>query len=239
MLDMFACEVRFYREIAPVVGVRVPACFAAEDTADGTRLVLEDLSAWSPGGDPVVVAGLLAGMHARWETEAPRRWLWLRQPGAAADLVGDLFDRTWPPLAARDDLTPAVRAMGESLIGRVAAAEHAEGDAAPLTLCHGDASLRNLFTSPEGEVALVDWEDVRCAAGVADLAWLLVSSVAPPDWTRVSDAYGTTDGLLHVLPAAAAQGLLTLADLPVGHPSSQRWLARLTAAAERLGHTSR
>lgn len=41
-LDMFRAEVRFYREIAPVVGVRVPVCITAEDTSEGTRLLLED-----------------------------------------------------------------------------------------------------------------------------------------------------------------------------------------------------
>ena len=40
-LDSFQAEVRFYREIAPVVGVRVPACYRAEGTDDGTVLVLE------------------------------------------------------------------------------------------------------------------------------------------------------------------------------------------------------
>jgi len=47
VLDMFASEVRFYREVAPVVGVRVPQRFAAEASPNGTRLVLEDLSTWS------------------------------------------------------------------------------------------------------------------------------------------------------------------------------------------------
>ena len=46
VLGMFTGEVRFYREIAPLPGVRVPACYTAEDTAGGTLLVLEDLSGW-------------------------------------------------------------------------------------------------------------------------------------------------------------------------------------------------
>ncbi|MGY4767685.1 hypothetical protein ACXC9Q_12280 [Kribbella sp. CWNU-51] len=54
VLKMFESEVRFYREIAPVVGVRVPACYQAEENADGTLLVLEDLSAWTPGAEPAV-----------------------------------------------------------------------------------------------------------------------------------------------------------------------------------------
>ena len=42
ILDIFRAEVRFYREIAPVIGVRVPACYQVEDSPDGTLLVLEE-----------------------------------------------------------------------------------------------------------------------------------------------------------------------------------------------------
>ena len=64
---MFASEVRFYLEVAPVVGVRVPTCFAAEASPNGTRLVLEDLSTWSHFADPRAVAAELARLHRRWK----------------------------------------------------------------------------------------------------------------------------------------------------------------------------
>ncbi len=234
VLDMFASEVRFYREVAPVVGVRVPKCFAAESSPNGTRLVLEDLSSWSRLADPGAVAAELARLHRRWEGDAIRRWPWLRRPGLGTELIGDLFDRTWPKVAARKDLMPEVRALGEALVGGVEAAELAEGTAGPPTLCHGDASLKNVFSSPSGEIAFVDWEDVRCGAGVTDLAWLLVSSVAPTDWDDVIDAYGPAPRLNDVLPAAAAQGLLSFADVPDGTPEAAGWVERLAATSRRL-----
>jgi len=234
VLDMFASEVRFYREVAPVVGVRVPECFAAEASPNGTRLILEDLSTWSHFADPRAVAAELARLHRQWEGVAMRRWPWLRRAGLGADLIGDLFDRTWPQIAARTDLVPDVYALGEALVGHVNTAELAEGTAGPLTLCHGDASLRNVFSSPSGEIAFVDWEDVRCGAGVADLSWLLVSSVAPTEWDDVIDAYGPTPRLDDVLPAAAAQGLLSLADVADGTPDAAGWVDRLAATSRRL-----
>src|SRR5215469_8059257 len=118
-LDSFRAEVRFYREIAPVVGVRVPACYQAEVTDEGTMLVLEDLSAWQPGADPAAAARLLVGLHRRWESQAAVRWPWLRPLGAGVELVSELFDRTWPQLVARGDLTPPVMAAGLALVGRV------------------------------------------------------------------------------------------------------------------------
>ena len=231
---MFRSEVRFYREIAPVIGVRVPACYHTEDTGEGTVLVLEDLSSWRPGADPLAAARLLSGMHRSWAGQAHLRWPWLRPVGAAAGLVEELFARVWPGLAGRGDLAPDVLALGESLVGKVAESECAIGTAGPLTLVHGDAAARNMRTGPGGEVALLDWEDVSAAPGVLDLACLLVSTVPPAQWDEVIAAYGPADGLTDVLPAAAVQGLLSMSDTAAGSADATGWAQRLAAAASRI-----
>jgi hypothetical protein len=237
VLDIFRSEVRFYLEIAPEIGIRVPACYQAEVTDDGTLLVLEDLSSWHPGADPVAAARVLAGLHARWSGRAPVRWPWLRPVGAAVDLVESLYDQTWPTLETRHDLTPAVRDLAGKLVGNVAASESEIGRAGPLTLAHGDASLPNMRTSAAAEIALLDWEDVSAAPGIADLAWLLVSSVEPTRWPEVVAAYGTSAGLAEVLPAITVQGLFELSDTAEGSADSSAWLARLGAACQYLART--
>lgn len=233
-LDMFRAEVRFYREIAPTIGVRVPACYQAEETSQGTVLVLEDLSAWPPGADPAAAARLLSGMHRRWAGQASGRWPWLRPVGAAADLVAKLFDQTWPQLAARGDVTPALVRMGERLVGHVTETESAVARAGPLTLVHGDASMLNMRTGPGAEIVLLDWEDGSSAPGILDLAWMLVSSVDPARWDEVTASYGPADGLAEVLPAVLVQGLFSLSDSVAGSADATAWIARLEAATERL-----
>jgi aminoglycoside phosphotransferase (APT) family kinase protein len=206
---MFRSEVRFYREIAPTVGVRVPDCYRAEISDDGTLLVLEDLSSWQPGADPVAAAQVLAAMHARWTGRALARWPWLRPVGAAVDLVEALYDETWPQLTARQDLTPAVADLARKLLGSVAASERATEGAGPLTLTHGDASMANMRTGPAAEIVLLDWEDVSASPGIVDLA--------------------------AVLPAVAVQGLFSLSDTPDGSAAAAEWIARLDAVTRYLG----
>lgn len=230
-LDIFRSEVRFYREIAPVIGVRVPACHHTEDNGEGTVLILEDLSSWQPGADPLAAARLLSGMHRSWAGQAHLRWPWLRPVGAAAGLVEELYARVWPGLADREDLTPDVRALGQRLVGRVTESERVIGAAGPLTLVHGDASAQNMRTGPGGEVALLDWEDVSSAPGVLDLAWLLVSSTDPAQWDEVIAAYGPAGGLAGVLPAVAVQGLLSMSDTAAGSAAANGWARRLAATA--------
>jgi hypothetical protein len=233
-LDIFRAEVRFYREIAPVIGVRVPACYKAEVTDNGTALLLEDLTGWQPGADPLAAARLLSEMHRRWAGRARVRWPWLRPVGLGAELVEDLYARVWPDLAGRADLTAQARILGERLVGKVAASEQAISLAGSLTLVHGDASVLNMRTSPEGQIALLDWEDVSAAPGALDLAWLLVSSVEPAQWDDVITAYGPATGLTRVLPAVAVQGFLSMSDTSAGSATASAWTRRLGAAACRL-----
>jgi len=218
-----------------VVGVRVPECYRAETTDDGTLLELEDLSSWQPGADPASAAEVLARLHERWPSETLLRWPWLRQPGAAVDLVETLYDQTWPLIAGRTELESRARDLGERLVGRVAAAESTASAAGPLALTHGDASAQNMRTSPASEVALLDWEDVGIAPGVSDLAWLLVSSVEPDRWDEVIAAYGNAGHLDEVLPATAVQGLLSMSDTAAGSTESEAWATRLRSAAARIG----
>jgi len=232
-LGMFSSEVRFYQEVAPVVGVRVPVCVGATEDETGTLLQLEDLSSWTTGASPSAVAAELRRLHERWQGVGLERWPWLRLPGTAADLIGSLYDRVWPALQERPELNDQLRALGASLVGRVEEAEYAEGTAGPLTLCHGDTSSNNLATSPTGEIAFLDWEDVRWAAGVTDLAWLLVSSVQPESWPEVISVYGDAK-VEAVLPSVAAQGFFAFSDTAEGSPEAVVWTQRLGEVARRL-----
>ncbi len=234
LLEMFPREVRFYREVAPDVGVRVPVCHLAEEHEGATHLELEDLSSWQEGADPAAAARLLRRLHDRWSRRAVERWPWLPRADVS-DLVERLYDDTWPDLRSRADLTPSVRALGEALVGRAREMERAAEAAGPPTLVHGDASARNMRTSPDGEIALLDWEDVGTGPGVADLAWHLVSSVPPASWDAVIAAYGGAS-LDDVLPAACVQELLSLSGEDVGTDDSRASVDRLGEVARRLGH---
>jgi Ser/Thr protein kinase RdoA (MazF antagonist) len=234
VLGMFVNEVRFYREVAPLVEVRVPACFTAQEENGATLLELEDLSRWTEGADPAQAATLLAGMHTRWAGQAAARWPWLRTPEAASELVGALFDATWPDVASRPECSPVARALGDRLLGQVPAVERLAAGAGPETLIHGDVSARNMRTSPTGEIALLDWEDVGRGPGVVDLAWLLMSSVDPGDWDTTIAAYGSSTGLRDTLPSAAVQAFLSLAHEPQDSEQALSWVARIETAARRL-----
>lgn len=232
VLQMFTREVRFYREVAPSVGVRTPACHFAEERDGATHLELEDLSSWRLGADPDVAPRILRGLHTRWEGSAVERWPWLPRPDVS-HLVGSLYDEAWASARHRPELTDAVRDLGDSLVGRVAEVERQAEASGPITFTHGDASALNMRTSPDGEVALLDWEDYGAGPGIVDVAWHLVSSVAPQHWDSALEAYGDASGLADALPAVAVQGLLSFA-FKEGHEDPRAWIVSLEEAARRI-----
>ena len=233
---MFERELRFYREVAPTIGVRVPACYDAQETESGYHLVLEDLSTWRDGADPVAVAALLAYLHGRWERRAEDRWPWLaRSAPGAADEIGRLYDEVWARVRERPEVTPLVRELGDTYVGQVAQLERCESEFGRPTLIHGDASWRNIRSSASGDIALVDWEDVRVAAGELDLAWFLISSVAPPLWSDVIGTYRPTEAdFTRALPHAVTQAILSLSDCEPESAPAYEWMDRLEEAAGRL-----
>lgn len=137
--------------------------------------------------------------------------------------------------AAREDLTPSVRALGKRFVGHVTAAEAAAARSGATTLAHGDASMPNMRTYSDEEIVLLDWEDVSAGPGICDLAWMLVSSVDPGHWDEAIAAYGRSDRLAEVLPAALSclararsdepQRCLAVARGEVGHYAQASVLA--------------
>jgi hypothetical protein len=233
-LQMFVREVRFYEEVAPHVGIRVPACYRAEVADDGsTRLELEDLSEWSLGATPEAGGATLQVLHETWQGKAVQQWPWLPR-AEVSDLVEQLFAARWPAVRERADLALAARDLGDRLLGRVAEAGRLAGTAGPATLVHGDPSAVNMRTSPTGEVALLDWEDVDLGPGVCDLAWHLLAGVEAGHWDEAIAAYGSAAGLERALPAACVQALLSLSGEPEGSTHAHRWVAAVAEAAARI-----
>lgn len=232
---MFPREVRFYREIAPVVGVRVPDCFEAVDD-HGTLLRLEDLSSWTAGADPVRAAVVLGGLHRTWAGRAVTRWPWLaeRHDADVVDLVGGLFDDPWIAITRRSDIHASLETLGDVFHRSVTDSLATTDENGGATLLHGDASTRNMRTSAAGEMALLDWEDVGVGPGRHDLAWLLVSSVEPTQWDACIAAYGEPGDMTNAFTSSAVQGVLSLADSPIGSAESEQWQARLREVSRRL-----
>lgn len=192
VVGLGATEVRFYREIAAQVPVRVPRVHAACATPDGRRfaLLLEDLSGArfvtvgerATLADARAVVRELARLHASF-WESPRfagDLAWVRclenrrrELRVERFLTAQMLRRAERRFA--DELPADFRAAVRLVCRERDALERiwAEG---PRTLVHGDCHVGNLFFGSEG-VGFLDWQVLARAPGLRDVSYFLCNSL--------------------------------------------------------------
>ena len=214
-------EVRFYREIAPTVDVRVPGCHfgaASPDSGDFV-LLLEDLAPADQGDQ---IAGCtpeqahdavanLAGLHGpRWcdETLTEIDGLTLEDPESEA-LLQEMYGPTTELFidGLGDLLTDEDRATLRACVPVLP--RWLKGRGGRFGLVHGDYRLDNLLFPPDGRpgVAAIDWQTLTLALPARDLAYCIGTSLSVEErrvhehdlvttYHRRLTAYGVADSPL-------------------------------------------
>jgi hypothetical protein len=202
-------EVKFYREVAPTIDMRVPQCHLAEwdETSGDFTLLLEDLAPASQG-DQILGCGAdrsrlavleLARLHGpRWADDRLESMEWLqRRTAEDGDRLGMLWAMFMPSFLqtyAKHLTVDAVgvierfgERLGDWLYGR-------EGE---LTVTHGDYRLDNLMFGGEtgaAPIAAVDWQTPGHGQATGDLSYFLGAGPLPEDRRAIErglvDEYG-------------------------------------------------
>lgn len=194
-------EVRFYKEIASTLDVRMPRCYFADwnsDTGD-IAIVLEDMAPAEQGdqleGCTVERArdaiGELSRLHGpRWNDESlfGIDWLQRRESDEDATRLSQMFSLFKPGFL--DNYQDAVEeqtggrgvAFIEELERRIV--PYVMGKDQPFTVTHGDFRLDNLlFGTPAGgpPCTVVDWQTPGHGNGIGDLAYFIGAGLLPDE----------------------------------------------------------
>ena len=206
-------EVKFYRELAPTIDMRIARCYYGDWTeADGDFvLLLEDLSPAKQGdqttGCSAEEAGVavceLARLHGpRWNDQSldDIEWLGRYSPEGTDQLVA-LWGIFLPGFMGTYGkyLDVEQSALVERFGARLR--DWIEQRAAPFTVTHGDYRLDNLMfgTAAGGSpVATVDWQSPGHGPAVSDVSYFLGAGPLP-DVRRAIER-----GLVHEYGAALA-----------------------------------
>ena len=195
MLGFYEKEARFYGELCHSIGVRsARGYYTAADPENVQYVILmEDLGSLALGDQ---VAGATAAecetllvevakLHARWWDSAELEQLdWIPMINSPQIKLSSLaFAQALEPFLAKfgENLTPQQVDMAQRYLFRMnpIQEEFAQG---PLTLCHGDLRLDNVFWgSPDGSspVTLIDWQIAIKARGPYDVGYFMSQSVEP------------------------------------------------------------
>ena len=179
----YAAEVAFYREVAPVLDVSVPRCFAAayEEESGAHVLLLEDLTS-STGGDFVhgISPGEAEGVLREFARLHAARWT---RPMVAAGPTGQSEEtRSF----VDQDAPLSTAYLAEHVDGHAAERTRRYGDevaglraslaAGPQAFIHGDAHPANVLLprTAGARPYLVDWQSSNVGAPLLDVARFLV-----------------------------------------------------------------
>lgn len=186
MMGLYAKEVRFYRELAPLLDVRVPDVYAAELSEDGSAFVLlfEDMAP-ERGGNQLASCSLedarygirqAAALHApSWRNNTILALEWLQPQEAITAQIRTLYPQAHAIFAERyaDTLEPELMAVCEGLAQSDAWLTR---DHPKLSLVHGDFRLDNmLFGICHGAepIAVLDWQTLGIGHPMTDIGYFL------------------------------------------------------------------
>ena len=233
-VDGYAREVRFYRELAPQIGVGTPRCYFAhyDRTDGGFCLLLEDLAPAATVDreqgftleQAQLVLEQLAAMHARyWNKVDPLEWL--RLDDRTFTLLRDRFIAGVPGFVARygQEYPVVARVARQFLLFFAGDEVMAESRRPPLTVAHNDMHADNVFLpgANGGRFALIDWQSVTVSRqGTSDVARVLCMGMRPElrrrhsgallrHYHRALQAHGVHDFPLRTLRFRYRQELIT------------------------------
>lgn len=196
LVKAYRTEVRFYRDIAPTIDLRVPRCYFShiDDDGDDFVLLLEDLSGLDQADQldgvsverAVLASANVARLHARyWQAADALDWIPPHNDPDLVPLMVAALHAGWPIFVDRfgAQLQPGALRLGERLADGLEPLMHASSRE-PVTVIHGDYRADNLLFGEAGgqnSVVVVDWQMTRKARPAYDLAFFLCESVTPSD----------------------------------------------------------
>lgn len=190
-----ACEVTFFREVRPVIGIETTRVFHAAYDPQGFNsiILLEDLGPdafldYGSAGSPALMArqlSLLAQLHASGFSDPAVRARLANLPDWKSRFTGlmqvDLETACTNGLAVCRDTIPADLWDRRDAIWPLTVASLDYQPAGGPTLCHGDVHLHNWYLRPSGVLGLSDWGVAHVGPWGRDLAYCLSTGLTVPE----------------------------------------------------------
>jgi Ecdysteroid kinase-like family len=196
--EIYLREVSFYRTLAPLALVPVPASYANEynpDTGESV-LLLEDMTGYVDGDQvagcsarrAVEILDGVVPLHIHNWGRSDRdelSWLWRVGDTKQIAAIGGALEAVWAPCVEKFGyaMTPEVKRSGERYVAAFPAVSRLVAQF-PQTVVHGDLRLDNVMygTTPKHHpIAVIDWQAVLASSATQDLAYLLTQNVTPDE----------------------------------------------------------
>jgi len=196
-LRFYEKEVSFYRQARDAIPVDIPKVYAAEfDRESGDFVLLfqdcgdcrmADQIEGCSVEDTETAIDAMTKLHALWwgSDFADVPWVSRYNEPPYPQVLAGMYKQSWPRATEifGDHLAPAYREFGDRFEGLIQWFMDSL-TSKPLTFCHGDFRLDNLFFRTEDHqpaVTIVDWQICFQGRGAYDLAYFISQSLQTED----------------------------------------------------------
>lgn len=189
-LSAFQREIRFYREVAPLVPVRLPRFYYGVDKPPAYSLVMEDLSSYTPGdqiegmhpGQVKDTVRMMAKIQAAfWDNEALAKLDWMPLSNNMAEDYLEKWDSFVEHFGAICD--PRGLELGAKLRDYLDW-KWQKVQTRPRTIVHFDLREDNLLfgnKDSDEDIIILDWQLAMRNIGAFDIARLIAGSEIPAE----------------------------------------------------------
>jgi hypothetical protein len=189
-LNAFQREIRFYKEVARNVPIRLPILYFSVDEPPAYSMVMEDLSSYTPGdqvigmhtGQVMATVENLAKLQAKyWNNIALEQLKWMPTTNG----IGIDYQEKWESFVEHFGSFVDIKGLevGERLGKSIPWLEE-EIEKRPKTIVHTDLREDNLlFGDPNSDdaVLILDWQLAIRSIGVFDVARIIGGSELPSE----------------------------------------------------------
>ena len=204
-LKIYPREVGFFERLAAATPLRSPKRYHAQ-LMDPMHFVLlpQDISQDYQLGDQllgatatqvVAAARALADLHAAWWKSPHVEALdWIPRPNEPSYLatVPQLYSAGLGILEGSGEADRELLGFLKAVEKQTPKALHSMASD-PVTLCHGDPRLDNIFFASDGSPVFIDFQLMLRQRGASDLGYLMLTSVEPEiaisNWEQALDAW--------------------------------------------------
>lgn len=189
-LNMYQKEVKFYRDISPILNINVPKCYHIINTEKYQGVLLENLLDYKGNFDCdlnknmnrlFIVVRDLCSMHLRFKFETEMDVIQSIKDLSTVNKINHYYELVQNRYSKfRDNVQNILMDVNLEIFDKIKCNFKKISDklsSYPLNFCHGDYKSPNIFYKENNEIIVVDWQYIHLGKGVSDLVFLLVESI--------------------------------------------------------------
>ncbi|MEM7019580.1 MAG: phosphotransferase [Pseudomonadota bacterium] len=188
--NLYEREVRYYAELDSLTTAKCPRIYLSAYDGENMLILMEDMNGYEVGNQVTgatlkqaeVSIDEMAKLHASfWNEVSDLEWTPHIANSYHADNMYNLAHAGWDNMVTifADYVSPSIIAIKTGFLSSIAAMQQSR-DSEPLTFCHGDFRMENLFFGVQPDhypLAIIDWQGPLIARGMVDVALFMGQSV--------------------------------------------------------------